>query len=784
MDAETLLARATALAGVGRVAPALALTDRALRAARGPDLRARTLLLRGFLVAETDSADAGLAQLDEAAALTGLDRTTRARIEGNRGLVLHRLGRPGALGALGEALHLLGDAEPALRGTALLNRGSVHDERGEVRAAKADYELALALARTALDDDLAAMASANLSRLLLREGAVTEALDALAQVEPFLSRLSGTMAAKCLANRAEILVVAGLFEDAVRDLERSADMLGDERHPREQGDTEAALARVLFAAGDAEAAAAAAGRATRRLRARGVRTGAARARRVALQARLAGASTPRAAAAVRRDATRLAEELERLADPVEARRARLVAVEAALRPKKPAALTPPVRAALRLRRDDSTLDRLWTRDLRARLAEAEGRGGDVAREHTAAVAELQAHAAALPTLELRVASSVHLQRVARHAVRRAVAAGRPRQVLRWVERTRALSSTLPRLTPGHGAGVAPDTGTVRVDDVVAALSAQGTTTVCVADVDGDLLGVVVTGARARLVWLGDRAEVVRLARRVRADLDVLAGSAVPVAVRAVVRDSLAAGLDALAGRLVRPLGGTGDGAVAVAPAAALALVPWSLLPGLVGRPLSVSSTLRTFARRQGPLRPGRDGVAALAGPDLPHAAEELRGVASAWQGRVTVLPEAGPADALAATGRDEVVHVAAHGVHRPANPLFSHLVLHGGALFGHQVQALASPPAHVVLSACELGCAEVRPGDERLGMTAALLAGGVGSVVAGVAKVADDVSAAVAVAHHAALAAGRPPAEALALAVAAVPHEAAPAPFLCFGAGW
>lgn len=158
-------------------------------------------------------------------------------------------------------------------------------------------------------------------------------------------------------------------------------------------------------------------------------------------------------------------------------------------------------------------------------------------------------------------------------------------------------------------------------------------------------------------------------------------------------------------------------------------------------------------------------------------------MASAWPG-ARLQHCAGAEQTLRAAGRADVLHVAAHGVHEPQSPLFSHLVTADGPVFGHELQDLARVPQHVVLSSCELGCAETRPGDERLGMTAALLALRAGSVVAGVARVDDHVSALVPAGHHRGLAAGLSPARALAEAVAALPEDAAPAPFVCFGAGW
>jgi CHAT domain-containing protein len=132
-----------------------------------------------------------------------------------------------------------------------------------------------------------------------------------------------------------------------------------------------------------------------------------------------------------------------------------------------------------------------------------------------------------------------------------------------------------------------------------------------------------------------------------------------------------------------------------------------------------------------------------------------------------------------------VLHVAAHGVHEPDNPLFSHLVLGDGPLFGHELHQLPQLPAHIVLSACELGLARPRPGEETLGMTAALLHGGAGSVVAGVARIADAVAYQVGPAHHAALRDGESPAAALAAAIeSAAKAEEDLAPLVCFGAGW
>jgi len=88
----------------------------------------------------------------------------------------------------------------------------------------------------------------------------------------------------------------------------------------------------------------------------------------------------------------------------------------------------------------------------------------------------------------------------------------------------------------------------------------------------------------------------------------------------------------------------------------------------------------------------------------------------------------------------------------------------------------------VVLSACELGRATIRPGDEALGLTSVLLRLGTRSVVSGVARVHDHVAADVMTRYHRDLAKGVDSAQALADACAV--EKDLPAPFVCFGAAW
>jgi CHAT domain-containing protein len=175
-----------------------------------------------------------------------------------------------------------------------------------------------------------------------------------------------------------------------------------------------------------------------------------------------------------------------------------------------------------------------------------------------------------------------------------------------------------------------------------------------------------------------------------------------------------------------------------------------------------------------------DAAVLVAGPGNARGRAEIDAIGSVRPGSVVLTGAAAtPADTLAALERADVAHLAAHGHHQPQNALFSTLDLDGGPLFGYDLQQLRRTPRVVVLSSCELGLSDVRPGDETLGMVTALLNAGTSTVVASVTRVDDAAAMAVTVAYHGGTAGGTAPAAALAAASAAYPD----AGFVCFGAG-
>jgi len=174
----------------------------------------------------------------------------------------------------------------------------------------------------------------------------------------------------------------------------------------------------------------------------------------------------------------------------------------------------------------------------------------------------------------------------------------------------------------------------------------------------------------------------------------------------------------------------------------------------------------------------------VSGPEVPRGPAEVRAASERWADSTLLTgQDATGAQVLEAADGAELWHIAAHGTHDGENPLFSALQLADGPLFGYDLDALKQVPRHVVLSACDLGLATVRQRDEALGMTAALLHAGAVSVVAGMARVADDAAFDVGDRLHVELRAGRPTADALATALDGADHSG-PVPLVCLGAGW
>jgi CHAT domain-containing protein len=274
---------------------------------------------------------------------------------------------------------------------------------------------------------------------------------------------------------------------------------------------------------------------------------------------------------------------------------------------------------------------------------------------------------------------------------------------------------------------------------------------------------------------------VESARRLHADLNAMAPDFLPEPLFEAVSASARKQADALDAQLMKPINDlTGARDLVVVPTGALYAVPWGVLGSLRSRPVVVTPSATAWLAASRPKTTG-ENVVLVRGPGLTAAIGEIDKLA-AHHDNATLLAgtDADVAHVLDALDGAGLAHIAAHGEHEADNALFSKLELVDGALFAHELARLRQAPAQVVLAACELALNRIRAGDEALGFAGALLAGGVGTVVAAASRVGDQPAAAAMDDYHRALAAGAPPAVALADAVAVDPLRR---PFVCLGSG-
>jgi hypothetical protein len=466
---------------------------------------------------------------------------------------------------------------------------------------------------------------------------------------------------------------------------------------------------------------------------------------------------------------------------------------------------PPPRGA-----EEAMTTRLLRHEVRALRAFRTRRRATAYQHIRDGLAELHDWQSAYGSLDLQSSLVGHGRGLARLGLEQAVADGRPEVLFEWSERARALVARVPSVrAPGDPEAVAelaelrrsrpgsPEERALRDHIRQQAWFREGAGEVLeplgLADVqaslgDTALVSHVIAGGRlVALVATADRADVVDLGPRrvltdqlpaIRADLDMVA-TKLPEQFRAAIRGDLEAKLERAGSILVGPLSPyVEDRRVVLVPSARLAGTPWTLLPGFRGRPLTVARSASEWATQREWVRPERAGF--VPGPKVERATGEVSACAAAWRDGARVLPEDAGTDEMARLATTvDVLHVAAHGRHAVENPLFSEIELSGGPWFGYDVEALPRVPDVVVLSACDLGVSSVRWAEEQVGMAAAWLHAGARSVLASPAALNDDLACALQPAFHTALAAGTPPADALAGLA-----ELGDLPLVCFGSGW
>jgi tetratricopeptide (TPR) repeat protein len=438
----------------------------------------------------------------------------------------------------------------------------------------------------------------------------------------------------------------------------------------------------------------------------------------------------------------------------------------------------------------------------AQRHEIDGNVAGVLRACDAGLRALDEHRATLGSQELRATASGHGARLAELGTRTAFASGDTRQMLRWSERWRANSLTVPPAYDEHdpaitadlaalraqhrriadsradgtptdrlegraarleqsvrqrmfhlrGSGVAPSS--FDVAELLDTLAANDTVLVELTEVDGHLHALVAGRGRVRRVDVGEAA-----AARAAVDFSLFA-------LRGAARGRRSQ-LEMAGARLQRALLGSaldriGDSRVVVSGTSDLQGVPWGLLPGLAGRPVTSTPSARLWLRACATTPAEPDRRVMLVGPGLASGGAEVPAVAAHDPAAEVLDGDAATVEAsLEALDGAALAHVAAHGHFRQDSPLFSSLILADGPLLVHDLHRLKRPPHRVVLSACESG--ELAPvgAQELLGLSAALLSMGTAGVVSSLGEVDDAATVQVMVALHASLREGHGLGEAL-----------------------
>lgn len=830
-------------AAQGRPAEAVRLLRQALRtlpvntgAMETISLRVRVLCTLAYAEAEVTTVADGLVHLGTASDLLHAVPPGPARweleglVHSQHALVLLRALRiTEALALFDRAIPLLEQAlhanalDPAVLIRTILNRGRSYIDNGQIDAAEQDMRRSLTLAEQHNLAVLQAKALGNLGDIAQLHGDIPGALDFHEHAERIFRRLAPDLVPRTQIDQARALLAAGLPHEAADHLDEALPELRRTRASQDLAEAELARAAAALLLGDLPLARSMASAARTRFARRGSTAWAevAALTRMRADALLALGGTPSRSASPSK-ASALADRLASIGLSDEASMARMIAVRLAYR-----------RGSVRKAQDlvatvpapgpHTPIDhRMLLRLCRAELAPSPQRA---LAEANAGLTELSQVRDRMGGLDLLCGTAVHGRELGELAVGLVLSSGDATEVFNWVERTRAQvyryeplpqiddpllatrvaeSRTLARTLQQARLDGRPITDlesrfdvlqrevtrlgwhtspwgrprpVCELPDVMARLGTR--TLVSFVTHNDSLAAIVVTADSAELIPLGSAESAAETTRQLHADLDVLAPDHLPPALLETITASATRRAAALDDQLIQPLAdaiGTND--LVVIPTGELYAVPWGVLPSLHTRPVVVAPSATAWLTAA-EATPSASRVVLVGGPDLPESVGEVRRLRTVYPD-AALLPEATTSDVLRELNGARLAHIAAHGLHAADNALFSRLELFDGPLFAHETARLPHPPEQVVLAACELALAHIRPGDEALGFAGALLASGSHTVVAAVNKVGDHAAALTMDDFHQRLAEGKPTAQALAEATASDPLHR---PFVCFGSG-
>jgi tetratricopeptide (TPR) repeat protein len=789
----------------GELPASIAELRRAVRLARASGRDERVVDVRatlGVALAWSGRSRDGLALLDDAVATSS--GPAGARVLVRRASVRHDLGRfDEARDDLSRALVPFRRARDTVwEARTLMLRADVYVALGLPARAAEDWARAEEVFAASGQDLEYAMSRHNRGQAAVVRGDIPQALTYLDEARRRYDGL-GHFNPDLPIDRSRALLAAGLAEEAMHEADTAA-----AREPSGGGIAYKTAELLLEAAtaamahGDPGAAMDRARRAQRLFRLHGREVWQLRAGLVVAEARYASGS---ATAALFATVTALAARLDALGAH-DGQPAHLLAGRIALDQGRVGDADEHLDRAARARRAGPSLRRSQGWLAAALQSEAHGLGRRTVLACGRGLDALDEHLMSLGATELRAHATTHGAELARLAQREMLRRDDTRGLLRWSERWRAtaltprgadsvddpeLATDLAALravsrmleTDGSSAGrrVALERSRRRLENDVRARSRRVTgdasnraerfdltglvealgesALVELVEVDGVLHALTVSGGRVRRHAVGpmphDEVEAARFAlRRIAYDLDPGRDSA-----------ALAADGRALEAALLGTAGtDLGDGPVVVVPTGRLQAVPWTILPSLSDRVVSVMPSAATWLRARERRLAGAtsDGVALVVGPGLRSEGAEVRQLSSRYPGAAMLADGTATVEnVLAAMDGARLAHLAAHGRFRSDNPLFSSLQLDDGPLTVHDLERLRRAPLHLVLSSCVSGVSASVGADELLGLVTALVPSGAVGIVASIVAVNDDAVVPLMLALHDALGRGRSTSEAL-----------------------
>ena len=801
----------------------------AIRSGERHGLTRRTALARRRLAHDLASRGAVTAAIRELElACAALDQHEQARSE------VFRIGVLWYAGTTAETLRGTEAALATLRahGDAfweaqlLRNRGGLLAERGETDAAERD----LTRARE-LFEGLGAKAAAfaiegELAHNALMRGDLPECLARLDAIDT--RDVSPRLAGELSLLRAQATATAHLRSEAFEALSE-AQALWRRSGLEDHGGRLQAI-RLELLAGDAAGA--------RRLAVQAQRSFAAQRRHVyAARAAVLGVAASIAAGSARQSTLRSGRRAARvLADAgwhEEARRAQLLVARAAIELGSPSAARRDLEGCSVLLRRGPLADRIEAWHVAALLRRSRGDRIGAQRALRTGLRLLEGYRETLGASDLRATASEIGVELARLGLRMALESENTDSMLAWADRLRGSALRLPPVTPPdsdelrdraaelrqvsaelwraergqrgtrallarqvqlegsirrlsrHAAGgPAPGSAPPGRQELARALGAKAL--VELIELDGTLTALTLVDGRVARHPLGPVEPVKEELEWLRFALVRLARRGHGAAQQATMRQGAKASAERLGERLMAPLAGPlSDRPLVIVPTGSLHAMPWAMLPQLRGRPIVVAPSAATWSALQAPPTPRRAKVVLVAGPRLRHATAELAAVGGLYSRPVTLSGRQSTVAAVVeALDGASVAHLACHGHFRADSPLFSSLELADGPLNAYELQRLRHPPELIVLSACDLGTSDARPGDELLGIAAALIGMGTRTIIASVVPVPDAGAKRLMSTLHTHLTAGDAPSVALAKAQESLSARGyGQSGFLCLGTG-